>query len=168
MIALTTVLAFQSTVDKTYFIVHCAGNPDAYGNYINKLQCQQYNETLGDWQDLEGHPLFDHEYSNTTGFEFEPEVGWSIRFLVIVSLNDTLASSVAEAETFTRVLLSVQRCGETGTTIEWIYDGDGLGLIGGSGPAGGFYDIVYYLDWDDNTAKGGFYYEVWIDYEVYY
>ena len=150
------------------FIVYCAGTPDAYGNYINKIQFQQWNTTLGTWQDMEGHPLFAADYSNTTGFQFDPEPDWYVRFLVIVSLNDTLASSQAQAATFTRVLLTVQRQDSSGTTLEWVYNGTALTLGSASGPSGGFYDIIYYLDWEEkNEPPGGFWYEVWVDYEVY-
>lgn len=141
--------------------------PTVYG-YINKIELQQWNTTLDDWQDMEGHPVFADEYSNTTGFQFDPEPNWKVRFFVIVELNDTLASSTAEAAIFTRVLLTVQRQDERGVALDWVYNATALNLIDSSGPSGGFYTVRYYLDWVNDKPNGGFWYEVWLDYEVYY
>jgi len=147
-------LLHAGNTPKSMFIVYAAGTPDSYGNQILSLNIQQ-NQT-GSWATVA--IVTNDQY--TPSMNVEVDAGYPTRFAVSVKLNYTMASSTAEAETNTRVYITVA----TKYTSQM-----------SDSRAGSDYSTYWYVlhecytsgDWDFTTASDTTY-AVTIDYDAYY
>lgn len=147
---------FQGSL--TIITVYCDGaNPDAFGNFIERLEIDKWNVTGEHWYNLQ--TLIWDEYNNATGFSLTVDSNCRLRFVCRVMIHNSCASSSNEAGNFTRVLVSISEGVFSNETMIWAAT---------QGPSAGFYKVSYQLEWDEpGEPIGDTQYEAIFDYEVY-
>lgn len=152
---LIPILLISSMISKdTFFVFADSGTPDAYGDRISECSIWQSATMKGNIT-----------YSNyTSGVQVSVDALTVTRFNVTIWLNDTFATSTAEAITNTRVYLNITYSNGT-TVISTIEMTDYYAVDLGTG----FYAVKSYYLWNDATHHpiAGLTYYVWLKYEVY-
>jgi len=145
-----SLIAFNNNVK----LVFAAGSPDAYGDRIKEVSVWQSSVMKGNVT-----------YSNyTSGVQINVDALTATQFNVSVLLNNTFASSTAEAITNTRVYLNITYSNST-VVISTTEITDYYAVDNGDAT----YTVYSYYLWDDATHHpiAGVTYYVWLNYEVY-
>jgi len=150
--------------NKDVILVFAIGTPDAYGNRIQQLTVEQLN---GAWAQV-GDTYTYSNYTYPTGFSISCSSNKNTRFNVTVYINNTFASSAADAVTKTRVYITIATGGyegtpESGWNSRLMDDGHT------EGSTGSYYWVKLYESWTTagRPAAGTVYY-VTIDYDAWY
>jgi len=157
ILALTLFLTlFSGPLNISILRVYCAGaDPDAYGNYIDRIEIWQWNETAGDWDTIADIDWT--SYNNASGFDVQINSDTKIKFIARPVITNSCASSDAEAKAYTRVLL----------TVTDKYDEESM-VWNATQPGTGYWRVSYSVTWDEaGKPEGGKQYQVTFDYEVY-
>jgi hypothetical protein len=139
---------------KNTMLVFATGTADAYGDEISEVSV---------WQSTTMKGNITHA-NYTSGVEIKVDALTATRFNVSVLLNDTFATTEAEAITNTRIYINITYTNGTtiiSTTEITDYYSEDLG--------NGFYIVKSYYLWNDATHHpiAGITYYVWFKYEIY-
>lgn len=126
---------------------------DSYDNEINFVEVYHHNGS--DWV-LVGN------CTASSGQSYRVHDGWEVRFIVNIRLNSTLASSTAEAVSYTRVYMNITYTGGTIWTNEELNNT-------ASSLSGSYYYVEETGIWNQTGYPvAGVEYECKVDYDAYY
>jgi len=154
LVLIPIMLLVSSMMAKDTFFVFAVGTADAYGDQINECSV---------WQGAVMKGNITHS-NYTLGVQVKVDALTATQFNCSVLLNDTFASSTAEAQTNTRVYINITYTNGT-AIISTTEITDYYAVDNGDG----FYTVKSYYLWDDPTHHpiAGVTYYVWFKYDVY-
>lgn len=127
--------------------------PDSLGNDINYVEIYQWNTS--DWE---------YVYNFTSsGGSARIHDSWQTRFNVSIKYNSTLASSTAQAISYTKVLMNITKI-STSTLIWTNVELNNTSCV----LNGSYYYLVEQGDWNSTLAEAGESYNCTSDYQPYY
>jgi len=141
---------------KSLITVYAAGTPDSYGDIISGVHLRQWNssETPGfEWQEV----FWVNSYDYTEGLYYQVQPNAKIYFLILVLLNETLASTPAEALARTAVYLTLTSVWENQLANDYTYCMNEA--------VGGFWYCEYREYWDAGPAANT-QYALAVEYQV--
>jgi len=183
-LSLIIALALFSGIHHNTMLVFATGSsPDSYGNMIHEVFFWTYNHTSDAWEPIYyiwthdgGSHYFKSTWTNFTvgtyssGFTLSVKATTEIKFGIYVLLNDTFASSSAEALSNTRVYMNISTSDNAGNWTNHLMD-DNSGANTDTHDGFSCYYIYYEEIWNA-TAQGhpaeGETCEISYYYEAYY